>query len=119
MSNCHGCAIQHPSLMMDGEDIWMYYHYVVEKIDLSLVLNTAESACSTLVIKLGSVCYRIALEFEGLHRTQEPEDRILRVLYDGHNRLKWKEFGDRGNNIVYHESVVGKDEEEKAVSKQK
>ena len=31
MSNCHGCAIQHPSqrqhscLMMDGEDVWMYY----------------------------------------------------------------------------------------------
>ena len=54
MSNCHGCAIQQPSqrqhlcLMIDGEDVWMYYHDdVTEEIDLSLVLKTAESVCHT------------------------------------------------------------------------
>ena len=69
---------------------------------------------------VGSVRYRIAqvsldnmtsLEFEGLTRTQEPQDRILRALYDGPNGLRWKEFGHRDNNVVYHESVVRKDEE--------
>ena len=54
-----------------------------------------------------------SLEFEGLTRTQEPQDRILRALYDGPNGLKWKEFGDRDNNVVYHESFVRKDEEPK------
>ena len=104
-SNCHGCAIQHPSqrhhscLMMDGEDAWMYYYDdVVEKIDLSLVLNTAQSVCSTLGIKLGKSweayvtelpkfpwinLYITSLEFEGLTRTQQPQDRILRAPYDG------------------------------------
>ena len=59
MPNCHGCAIQHPShrqhscLMMDGEDAWMYYYdNVVKKIDLSLVLKTAESVCTALGTKL-------------------------------------------------------------------
>ena len=40
---------------MDGEGIWVYYHDgVVEKIDLSLVLKTAESGCSALGINWGS-----------------------------------------------------------------
>ena len=69
ISNCYACAIQHPSqkqyscLMMDGEDAWMYYYDdVVKKIDLSLVLKTAESVCSALGIKLGKSweAYRIA-----------------------------------------------------------
>ena len=54
--------------------------------------------------------YIASLEFEGLTRTQQPQDRILRALYDGPNGLKWKEFGDRDNNVVYHESVARKDE---------
>ena len=133
MRNCHGCAIQHPSqrphscLMMDGEDAWMYYYDdVVEKIDLSLVLKTAESVCSTLGIKLGNSCevhvtelpkfpwtnlYITSLEFEGLTRTQQPQDRILRALYHGLSGLKWKEFVDRDNNVVYRETVIRKDEE--------
>ena len=60
MRNCDGCAIQHPSqrqhscLMMDGEDVWMHYHDdVVDEIDLSLVLKTAETVCSALGITLG------------------------------------------------------------------
>ena len=113
MRNCHGCAIEHRSqrqhscLMMDGEDAWMYYYDdVVEKIDLSLVLNT-ESVCSVLGIKLGKSweayvpelpkfpctnLYITSLEFAGLTRTQQPQDRILRALYDGPSGLKWKEF---------------------------
>ena len=131
LRNCHGCAIQHPRhgqhscLMMDGEDAWMYYYDdVVKKIDLSLVLKTAESVCSTLGIKLGKSweayvtelpkfpnLYITSLEFEGLIRTQQPQYRILRALYDGPSGLKWKEFVDRDNNVVYRETVVRKDEE--------
>ena len=55
--------------------------------------------------------YITSLDFEGLTRTQEPQDRILRVLYDGPNGLKWKEIGDRDNNVEYHEIVVRIDEE--------
>ena len=85
--------------MMDGEDVWMYYDdAVVEKTDLSLVFKTTESVCSALGIKLEKSweayvtelpkfpwrnLYITSLEFEGLDRTQEPQDRILRVLYDG------------------------------------
>ena len=57
MSNCHGCAIQHPSqrhhscLMMDGEDAWMYYYDdVVEKIDLSLVLTIPPKVCAVRLV---------------------------------------------------------------------
>ena len=60
MSNCHGCVIQHPSqrqhscLMIDGEDVWMYYHDdIIKKIDFSLILKTTESVCSALGVKLG------------------------------------------------------------------
>ena len=60
LNRCHGCAIQHPSqnqhscLMMDNDDAWMYYHdEVVEKIDLNVILKTAESVCSALGFKLG------------------------------------------------------------------
>ena len=55
--------------------------------------------------------YITPLEFEGLTRTQQPQDRILRALYDGPNGLKWKDFGDRGNSVVYHQALVRKDEE--------
>ena len=61
MSNCHGCAIQHPRqrqhscLVMDGEDVWMYYcDDMVERIHLILVLKTAESVCSALGMNWGS-----------------------------------------------------------------
>ena len=63
MSNCHGCVIehacqrQHSCLMMDDEYAWMYYNDdVVDKVDHSLVLKTAESVCSALGIKLGMSC---------------------------------------------------------------
>ena len=48
VNRCRGCAIDHPSqrqhpcLVMDSEDGWMYYHDdVVEKIDLNVILKTA------------------------------------------------------------------------------
>ena len=104
MSNYRGCAIQQPSqrqhscLMMDGEDVWMYYHDdVVEKIDLSLVLKTAERGCALgLVSNWGSRrkrtflnCpkfpwtnrYITALEFE--HKSRKTEFCV--PFYDGSN----------------------------------
>ena len=57
INRCNGCAIHHPSqrqhscLMMDSEDAWFYFRDdVVENIDLNLVLKTAESVCSGLVL---------------------------------------------------------------------
>ena len=58
-NRCHGCAIQHPSqrqhsyLMLDIEDAWFYYHDKArEQIDLAMVMQTVESVCSTLGLKL-------------------------------------------------------------------
>ena len=58
MSNCHGCAVQHPSsettfVPYDGWRRCLDHDDVVEKIELSLVLKTAESVCSALSTKLG------------------------------------------------------------------
>lgn len=107
----------------------MYYHDdVVDEIDLSLVLKTAETVCSALGIKLGksweayvtelpklpwTSLYLTSLELEGLEQTQELQDRILHALYDGPNGLKWKEIGDKDDDVdsEYQESVVRKDEE--------
>ena len=59
-NRCHGCAIQHSSqrqhscLMLDIEDAWFYYHDEArEQIDLAMVMQTVESVCSTLGLKLG------------------------------------------------------------------
>ena len=59
-NRCYGCAIQHPSqrqhscLMLDIEDAWFYYHgEAPEQIDLAMVMQTVESVCSTLGLKLG------------------------------------------------------------------
>ena len=60
LKRCNGCEIDHPSqrqhscVMMDSEDAWMYYRDdVVEKMDLNVVLKTAESVCSAIGLKLG------------------------------------------------------------------
>ena len=60
LNRYNGCAINHPSqrqhfcVMMDSGDAWMYYRDdVVEKIDLNVVLKTAECVCSALGFKLG------------------------------------------------------------------
>ena len=59
-NRCHGCAIQHPSqrqhscLMLNIEDAWFYYHDEArEQIVLDMVMQTFESVCSTLGLKLG------------------------------------------------------------------
>ena len=61
LNRCNGFVIHHPSqrehscLMMDTEDAWFYYHDEVrEKIDLNVVLKTAESVCSVVGRKLSS-----------------------------------------------------------------
>ena len=50
-------------LMMDGQDVWTYYHDVVEEIHLSLVLKTAESVCSAIGIKLEKSSEAYVTEF--------------------------------------------------------
>ena len=59
VNRCCGCAIDHPSqrqhpcLMMDSKDAWIYYHDdVVEQINLNVILKTAESVCSALGFNL-------------------------------------------------------------------
>ena len=42
--------------MLDTEDAWFYYHDVArEQIDLAVVMQTVESVCSTLGLKLGKL----------------------------------------------------------------
>ena len=60
LKSCNGCEIDHPSqrqhscIMMASEKVWMYYRDdVVEKIDLNVVLKTAEGVCSAIGLKLG------------------------------------------------------------------
>ena len=78
--------------MMDSENAWIYYHDdVVEKIDLNLVLKTAESVCSALSFKLGksweayvtelpklpwTSIYLTSLELDGV-----ADDLQSRILY--------------------------------------
>ena len=56
---CHGCAIQHPSqnqhscLMMDNDDVWMYYHdEVVGKLTSMLSLKRLKVSAVLLVSNL-------------------------------------------------------------------
>ena len=66
---------------------------------LGIKLGKSWEACATELPKFPwTSLYTTFLELEGLMGTQEPQDRILRFLYDGSNGMKWKEFGDRDNN---------------------
>ena len=76
VNRCYGCAIDHPSqrqhpcLMMDSEDAWLYYHDdVVEKIDLNAILKTVESVCRALGFKLGKTWEAYVTELPKLPRT--------------------------------------------------
>jgi len=73
VNRCHGCTIQHPSqrqhscLMMDIEDAWFYYHDVArEQIDLAMVMQTVESVCSTMGLKLGQTWESYLMELSKL-----------------------------------------------------
>ena len=77
LNRCHGCSIQHPSqrqhpcLMMENDDAWMYYHDdVVEKIDLNVILKTAESVCSALGFKLRKTWEACVTELPNQPRSQ-------------------------------------------------
>ena len=131
--HCNGCAINHPSqrqhscLMMDEEDAWMYYRDdVLEKIDLNVVQETAQSVCSALGLKLGkswntyvtelpkfpwTSIYLTSLE---LSQGQDLKTRILHALYDGPNGVKSKDwdFGLAADPLEVEcpETIVRKEE---------
>ena len=117
LNRCNGCVIHHPSqrehscLTMDTEDAWFYYHDEVrEKIDLNVVLKTAESVCSVVGLKLSSSwetyvtelpkfpwtsMYLASLEFEDFGekvQAEQLQDRILYAVYYGPNGLKTNDF---------------------------
>lgn len=110
---CNGCAIyhpsqrQHPCLMMDSEDAWMYYRDdVVGKIDLNVILKTAQSVCSALSFKLGKSweaymselpklpwtgTYLTSQELKGSDETaqlKQLQDLILYAVYYGASGLQ-------------------------------
>ena len=111
---CHGCVIQHPSqrqhscLMLDTEDAWFYYHDEArEQIDLAVVMQTVESVCSTLGLKLGQTwesyltelpklpwtsLYLTSLELE--HHVEDMKERVLYALCYGPCGLKCKDFNE-------------------------
>ena len=112
VNRCHGCTIQHPSqrqhscLMLDTEDAWFYYHDVArEQIDLAVVMQTVESVCSTLGLKLGQTwesyltelpklpwtsLYLTSLELE--HHVEDMKERVLCALYYGPCGIKTNDF---------------------------
>ena len=114
VNRCHGCTIQHPSqrqhscLMLDTEDAWFYYHDVArEQIDLAVVMQTVESVCSTLGLKLGQTwksyltelpklpwtsLYLTSLEFENYD--EDMKERVLYALYYGPCGLKTNDFNE-------------------------
>ena len=88
----------------------MYYRDdVVEKIDLNVVLKTAESVCSAIGLKLGksweayltelpkfprTSIYLTSLELEGsigVFQPKQLQDRILYAFYYGPNGLRCKD----------------------------
>ena len=112
VNRCHGCTIQHPSqrqhscLMLDTEDAWFYYHDVArEQIDLAVVMQTVESVCRTLGLKLGQTwesylaelptlpwisLYLTSLELENYD--EDMKERVLYALYNGPCGLKTNDF---------------------------
>ena len=64
------------------------------------MLNSWEALVGELPTFPWTNLHITSLKFEGFGRTLEPQDQILRILYDGLNGLKWKELGDRDNNLV-------------------
>ena len=140
LKRCNGCEIDHPSqrqhscAMMDSEDAWMYYRDdAVEKMDLNVVLKTAESVCSAIGLKLGTSweayvtelpkfpwtsIYLTSLELEGSIGVFQPnqlQDRILYAIYYGSNGLKCQDFSGmemtRQDEVQCPETIVRKDEE--------
>ena len=140
LNRCNGCAINHPSqrqhscVMMDSEDAWMYYRDdVVEKIDLNVVLKTAESVCSALGFKLGksweayvaelpklpwTSIYLTSLELDNFGEIIQPkqlQDRILYAIYYGPCGRKCKDPSameiDSQDEVQCPERVVRKEEE--------
>ena len=120
--------------MMDSEDAWMYYRDdVVEKMDLNVVLKTAESVCSAIGPKLGeswkeyvtelpkfpwTSIYLTSLELEGSIGVIQPkqlQDRILYAIYYGPNGLKCQDSSGMVMNsqaeVQCPETIVRKDEE--------
>ena len=107
-NRCHGCAIQHPSqrqhccLMLDTEDAWFCYHDEArEQIYLAMVMQTVESVCSTLGLKLGQTresyltelpklpwtsLYLTSLELENYD--EDMKERVLYALNYGPCGLK-------------------------------
>ena len=108
VNRCHGCTIQHPSqrqhscLMLDTEDAWFYYHDVAcEQIDLALVMQTVESVCSTLGLKLGETWESYLTELPKLPWTnlyltslelEDIKERVLYALYYDPCGLKTNDF---------------------------
>ncbi|KAL9972140.1 hypothetical protein ACROYT_G018393 [Oculina patagonica] len=117
VNRCNGCAIQYPSqrqhscVMMDNEDAWFYYNDEVrEKIDLNMVLKTAQSVCSVLGYKLTNSwetfvtelpkfpwtsIYLTSLEldtFGEIVQAEKLQDRILYATVYGPNGIKTNDF---------------------------
>ena len=135
LNRCNGCVIHHPSqrehscLMMDAKDAWFYYHDEVrEKIDLNVVLKTAESVCSAVGLKLSSSwevyvtelpkmpwtsIYLTSLELDGV--ADDLQSRILYAIYYGPCGLKCKDPSameiDSQDEVQCPERVVRKEEE--------
>ena len=112
----------------------MYYRDdVVEKMDLNVVLKTAESVCSAIGLKLGksweayvtelpkfpwTSIYLTSLELEGsigVFQPKQLQDRILYAIYYGPSGLRCQDSGGMEMKsqveVQCPETIVRKDEE--------
>ena len=92
--------------MINVEDAWFYYHSVArEQIDTAMVMQTMESVCSTLGLKLGQTwesyltelpklpwtsLYLTSLELENYDENMK--ERVLYALYYCPCSLKTNDF---------------------------
>jgi len=112
VKRCRGCATQHFSrrhhtcLMLDSEAAWFNYHdEAPEQIDLAMVMQTVESVCGALGLKLGQTWGNYLTELPKLPWTslyltslelknydEDMKDRVLYALYYGPCGLKTHDF---------------------------
>ena len=70
--------------MLDIEDAWYYYHAKArEQMDLAMVVQTVESVCSTLGLKLGQTWESYLTELPKLPRTSLYLTSLELENYDG------------------------------------
>ena len=99
--------------MMDGEDVWKYYHDdLVEKINCykrSALSFKLGKSWNTYVTELPKYPWTRLCPWNSKDYTEHKAARSNSgcLFYNGPNGLKWKKFSDIGSNVEYHKRANG------------